>query len=637
MTSAEDRSDTPRPATRVHLRIAATSDLHMNLLAYDYHADAPSPGIGLSRVASRIAEARVEVPGLVLLDNGDFLQGSPMGDYAAQAPQAEGRAHPMIAAMNALGYDAIGLGNHEFDYGLEFLQAALAEATCPVLSANAVGRCGETPLDDVRLPHTRPWAILDRQIADEQGVPQPLRLGILSLLPPQVIQWDRERLEGRMEVRCMIEAARAHVPVIRAAGADVVVALAHCGPSDRPEQTGMENALVPLAGIRGIDALVAGHLHRLLPGPQFAGVPGVEAEAGRVCGKPVVMPGIAGSHLGVVDLWLEGGPGAWRVTDTHAELRPIARRGTHGLEPLVADAPEVACAVAENHAATLAWIRRPVGRSEIALHSFTSFAAPCPVIHAINAAQRWYVRQTLPDTGLPVLSAAAPFKAGGPAGAENFTDIPAGPLRYSDLSALYPFPNSIRAIRVTGAQLHDWLERAAGAFNRLAPGVKDQPLLNPEFPSYDFDVISGLEWEIDLSQPVLWSHDGRARGAGAGRIRHLRFKGCPVEAGQEFIVATNSYRIAGSGLYAPLAEAEVVLAETTPSREVLTRLIASTGGLRGPVERCWRFAPMRGCEAVLETGPGALRHLDALAASGVRQLVPDGPGESGFQRLRLTL
>lgn len=608
----------------------------MNLLGYDYHTDSAAPGVGLARVATLIARAREEVPGLLLFDNGDFLQGTPLGDHAAEAPRPHGKAHPMIAAMNTLRYDAVGLGNHEFDYGLDVLETALSGAKFPVLSANVLRRRGADPLRDD--PLAQPWVLLDRELEDEAGVPRKLRIGVLSLLPPQVLHWNSARLGGRMEVRCMIEAARAHVPALRAAGADVVVALAHCGPSDRPETQGMENALLPLAAIDGIDALVAGHVHRLIPGPDYAALPGVDAEAGRVSGKPVVMPGIAGSHLGLIDLWLEPQAPGWRVSETRAELRSIARRGARGPEELVEEAPAVVAAVAKDHAATLAYIRRPVGHSEIALHSYTSLAAPCPVLHAINMAQRWYVRRALPDASLPVLSAAAPFKCGGPAGADNFTDVPPGPLSLRDIAAIYPFPNEIRAIEVTGAQLRDWLERAAGAFNRLTPGTPGQPLLNAAFPRYDFDVIAGLEWEIDLSRPARYGHDGSLQQPKSARVHNLRHDGAPVEDEQRFIVATNSYRIGGGGLYTPLAEAPVVLSEPTGSRDVLMRYIADAGPLRGPVPPSWRFSPLGGaCEAVMESGPSVLHHLGAIAESGALQVRAGPLGEDGFQRVHLLL
>ncbi|QDC08258.1 bifunctional 2',3'-cyclic-nucleotide 2'-phosphodiesterase/3'-nucleotidase [Oceanicola sp. D3] len=635
MTRPEDKLEAPHPAARLHLRLAATSDLHMNLLGYDYLSDAPSPGVGLARVATRIAEARAEVPGMVLLDNGDFLQGTPMGDFAVHERKTEAQPHPMIAAMNLLRYDAVGLGNHEFDYGLEALEHALKGADFPVLSANALRQRGADPSQDA--PLVRPWVLIDRKLPDESGKLHSIRIGVISVLPPQVLKWDKERLEGRMEVRCMIEATRAHVPAIRAAGADVVVALAHCGPSHRPETAGMENALVPIARIEGVDALVAGHVHRLIPGPFYAGLPGLEAEAGLAGGKPVVMPGIAGSHLGLIDLALESAGAGWQVAEVQSSLRPIARRSAKGPVALVAEAPEVQRAMAKDHAATLAFIRRPIGHTEIALQSYTSLAGPCPVIHTINAAQRWYVRRALPDINLPVLSAAAPFKAGGPAGPENFTDIPPGPLTVKNLAALYPFPNTIRAIRVTGADLRDWLERAAGAFNQQMPGGDEQALLNPEFPSYDFDVIAGLTWQIDLSRLARFSHDGQEAATGAGRVRQLSYKGEPVRAEQEFVVATNSHRIGGGGLYAPLANAEVVLAEQISSRDVLMRYIADCGSLREPAKPCWRFGPLGGGSALLETGRGVEAHLGCIAQSGASKVRLGEVNDTGFQSVHITI
>ncbi len=620
----EPHQDRPLQRSEVKLRLLATSDLHMHLLAYDYHADAPNCAVGLGRVASLIETARAEVPGAVLFDNGDFLQGTPLGDFAATERPA-GAPHPMIAAMNVLGYDAVGLGNHEFDYGMQVLQQALVDAGFPVISANALRQRGLEVSQDVSL--VRPWAILERQITDASGNTHDLRIGVLSVLPAQTTLWATAQLAGKLQTRCMIEAARHHVPALRAAGADVVVLLAHCGPSSQPEEYGMEDALLPLARLDGVDALIAGHVHRHLPGPDYAGLEGVDSKTGRVCGKPAVMPGIGGSHLGIIDLTLSHGPAGWSVADSRAELRPIARRGTSGPQSLVADHAPLVAAVAAVHAATLESIRRPVGETAIALQSYTSFLGLCPVTHAINTAQAWYVRQALGDVSEPVLSAAAPFKAGGPSGAENYIEIPPGPLSHRDLSAIYPFPNAIRAIRITGAELRCWLERSAAAFNMLTRDTPDQALLDPDFPAYDFDVISGLEWALDLSRPALAQH--------GGRVRDLTHNGEPVTDDQRFVVATNSYRLGGAGLHAPLAGAEVLLSEPVSSREVLVRFLESEGRLQGPVPRGWRFEGIEGCEALFETGPGVAGHLGALRETCALTISPEGQSPEGFARLRV--
>ncbi|MBY6155619.1 bifunctional 2',3'-cyclic-nucleotide 2'-phosphodiesterase/3'-nucleotidase [Vannielia litorea] len=620
----EPHHDRPLQGNEVKLRLLATSDLHMHLLAYDYHADAPNSGVGLARVASLIETARAEVPGAVLLDNGDFLQGTPLGDFAA-AERPTGAPHPMIAAMNVLGYDAVGLGNHEFDYGLQVLEKALADARFPVISANALRQRGAQVSQDV--PLVRPWIMLERKLTDAGGKTRDLRIGVLSVLPPQTTLWAGAQLESRLQTRCMIETARNHVPALRAAGANIVVMLAHCGPSSQPEEAGMEDALLPLARIDGVDALIAGHMHRLLPGADYAGLEGVDAETGRVCGKPAVMPGIGGSHLGVIDLTLRHGSAGWKVAESRAELRPIARRGMSGAQALVADHAPVVAAVAADHAATLESIRRPVGETAIALQSYTSFLGLCPVTHAINTAQAWYVRQALGDVSEPVLSAAAPFKAGGPSGVENYIDIPPGPLSHRDLSAIYPFPNAIRAIRITGAELRFWLERSASTFNMIRRDTPDQALLDPAFPAYDFDVISGLEWALDLSRPAL--------AQTGGRVKDLTHNGEPVADDQRFIVATNSYRLGGAGLHAPLAGTAVVLSDPVSSREVLVRFLDSEGPLHGPVPRGWRFEGTEGCEALFETGPGVGKHLGALCQTCALTISPEGQSPDGFARLRV--
>ncbi|MEO0989800.1 MAG: 2',3'-cyclic-nucleotide 2'-phosphodiesterase, partial [Pseudomonadota bacterium] len=212
----------------VHVRLLGTTDLHMNIAAYDYYADRPSQTVGLARTASLIEEARAEAGLSLLLDNGDSLQGTPLGDYmAGHWHPDQDFVHPMVRAMNTIGYDAASIGNHEFNYGLPFLEASLAGASFPFLMANAARQLGANPLADQLL--ATPWVILDRTVTDGTGNAHALRIGLIGFVPPQIMVWDRERLEGKLEVREIVEAARAHVPALRAAGADIVVALAHSG------------------------------------------------------------------------------------------------------------------------------------------------------------------------------------------------------------------------------------------------------------------------------------------------------------------------------------------------------------------------------------------------------------------------
>lgn len=283
------------------LRLLATTDLHGHLAGYDYFEDRPCIETGLARLASLIGTARAEAVNTLLLDNGDFLQGSPLVDYwARERGLSPGEVHPMIAAMNALCYDAVTVGNHEFNFGLDFTLRALDGAAFPVVSANAVQREGASPAEDETL--FAPWVILERDLADAAGQARRLRIGVIGFLPPQTVLWDRALLSGLMSTRGIAEAARAHVPALRAAGADIVVALAHTGIApeiapDTPEHE-IEDAALPLAEVEGIDVIVCGHTHALFPAPGLPPAPGLDPMRGTLCGKPAVLPGRWGSHLG---------------------------------------------------------------------------------------------------------------------------------------------------------------------------------------------------------------------------------------------------------------------------------------------------------------------------------------------------
>jgi len=219
------------------------------------------------RTAALIARARAEVANSLLFDNGDFLQGTPLGDYIAQRGLSEGQVHPMIAAMNAVGYDGATLGNHEFNFGLDFLLRAISHAEFPIVSANVALRLGATPEQDQTL--LPPSMILHRTLRDETGAPCPIRIGVIGFLPPQIIAWDRKHLAGQIDTRDIVETARAHVPKLRAEGADIVIALAHTGIGSGTAATSGEHAVVPLASVPGIDAILAGHSHLTFPSPEF--------------------------------------------------------------------------------------------------------------------------------------------------------------------------------------------------------------------------------------------------------------------------------------------------------------------------------------------------------------------------------
>ncbi|NND18265.1 MAG: bifunctional 2',3'-cyclic-nucleotide 2'-phosphodiesterase/3'-nucleotidase, partial [Silicimonas sp.] len=468
-------------AGQAHLRIMETTDLHVHVWPYDYYSDKPVDTVGLARTAAHIADIRAEATNSMLIDNGDFLQGNPMGDYIAyERGMNDGDMHPIITAMNTVGFDASTLGNHEFNYGLDFLMKSLAGADFPVVSANVVKERGAGPTADSTL--IPPYVILDRELTDGAGETHSIRVGLIGFVPPQIMNWDRKHLEGNVTTRDILETARAYVPQMREEGADIIIALSHSGIGSADETDMMENASVPLAAVDGIDALLTGHNHLVFPSPTFAEYAAVDADAGLIHGKPATMGGFWGSHLGVIDLMLEREAGEWRVVNQSVETRPISKRNEdRSITALVESDDTVLAATEPVHDETLEYVRTAVGKTAAPLHSYFALVADDPSVQIVSQAQTWYISEMMKGTeyeGLPILSAAAPFKAGGRGGPDYFTDVPAGDVAIKNVADLYLYPNTVRAVKVTGAEVKDWLERSAGMFNQVERDGDEQYLLN---------------------------------------------------------------------------------------------------------------------------------------------------------------
>ncbi len=632
----------PDQDCRLCLRLLATSDLHAHLLPWDYYADEPLEGHGLAKLATLIGQARAQAANCLYFDNGDLIEGSPLAEYAFQAAVAGSMAvHPMIAALNGLGCDAATLGNHEFSFGTRFLKQALQAAAYPVVCSNILTRRGDVPADDI--PLEQPWLMLVRDMVDDTGQAHRLRIGVFGLTPPQVLDWDRAVLDGSIEARGMVETAAQVIPVIRAAGADLVVALAHTGlGASGPVGTGghsglAENVGRQLAGLAGLDALILGHEHLTFPPPP-SDVPMACPEPAMPI--PVVMPGAYGSHLGVIDLVLQRGADGWRVATGSAECRPIAARGAYG-EPvaLVAADAAVSAQAADSHDATRRWMASPVGHSAVPLHSYFAIAQPTAVQALVAAAQAAHLAEMVVGTpweGMPILSAAAPFKTGGRGGPDYFTKVPSGPLQLRHAADLYVHPNRFAAIATTGAGLREWLERAAAAYMQVIPDRQDQPLLNPLFPATCLEMIAGLTYDIDLSAPARYDAPTGVLTGAPGRIRNLRFNGAPLAAGMQFALATNSHRL-GVLLHIMQAEACTVIVDGTGSlgsRDVLLRHLARSHGPQAPPPMNWSFCAMPGTSVTLDTAPAALGHLSEIAGFAPENL---GLTADGFLRFRLHL
>ncbi|ACT14438.1 MULTISPECIES: bifunctional 2',3'-cyclic-nucleotide 2'-phosphodiesterase/3'-nucleotidase [Pectobacterium] len=627
-------------AATVDLRVLETTDLHSNMMDFDYYKDTPTDKFGLVRTASLIHAAREQAGNSVLVDNGDLIQGSPLGDYMAAKGLKAGDVHPVYQAMNTLDYSVGNIGNHEFNYGLDYLHKALSGAKFPYVNANVLDAKTGKPL-------FTPYHIENKSVKDRDGKQHTLRIGYIGFVPPQIMVWDKANLTGNVTVEDITESAKKWVPEIRKQGADLVIVIPHSGLSAEPYKAMAENSVYYLSQIPGVDAIMFGHAHAVFPSNDFANIKGADIKQGTLNGVPAVMPGQWGDHLGVVDFTLNNDSGTWKVESAKAEARPIYDKTQK--KSLAAEDDKLVKVLADAHKDTREFVSKPIGKSADNMYSYLSLIQDDPTVQIVNNAQRAYVEHFIqgdPDLAdLPVLSAAAPFKAGGrkndPA---SYVEVEKGQLTFRNAADLYLYPNTLVVVKVNGQQVQEWLECSAGQFKQIDPSKREpQSLLNWDgFRTYNFDVIDGVNYQIDVTQPARYDSECALINDKAHRIKALTFNGKPIDPKATFLIATNNYRAYGEK-FAGTGEKYVAFASPDENRSVLAAYISAetqkSGEVKPQADNNWRLAPIVSdtpLDIRFETSPSE-KATAFIKEKAQYPMTHVGNDETGFAVYRLDL
>ncbi|CAL9413763.1 bifunctional metallophosphatase/5'-nucleotidase [Streptomyces sp. enrichment culture] len=543
----------PRPAKRYSLTVMGTTDLHGNIFNWDYfknadYSDAKGNAKGLARVATLIEQVRQEKgrENTLLIDAGDTIQGTPLTYYYAKVDPITapgGPVHPMAQAMNAIGYDAVALGNHEFNYGIETLRKFEEQCDFPLLGANA--------LDAKTLkPAFPPYFIKTFRV---KGAP-PVKVAVLGLTNPGIAIWDKAYVQGKMTFPGLEEQAAKWVPKLRSMGADVVIVSAHSGSSgtssygDQLPYIENSSALVAQK-VPGIDAILVGHAHT-----EIAELKVTNEQTGRtvILSEPLCYA----QRLSLFDIELVFAKGRWTVESVAATVRD---------SKTVADDPEITRLLEAEHEIVVAYVNQVVGKATETLTTVEARYKDAPIIDLITKVQEDVVKAALAGTehaALPVISQASPFS--------RTSGIPAGDVTIRDLSSLYVYDNTLVAKLMTGAQLKAYLEYSAEYFVQTPAGapVDVAKLTNANNrPDYNYDYVSGLSYEIDIAQPA------------GSRIKKLTYNGAPLDDAQKFVFAVNNYRANGGGAFPHVASAQELWSESTEIRTRIAEWVTAKGVL----------------------------------------------------------
>ncbi|WP_430502063.1 bifunctional metallophosphatase/5'-nucleotidase [Micromonospora trifolii] len=542
------------------LTLLGTSDTHGNVYNWDYYRDAEyddskQNDIGVAKLATLINQIRRERRGkaTLVLDAGDTIQGTPLATYyAKQEPiTATGEKHPMARAMNVIDYDAVTLGNHEFNYGLPLLDLWIRQLGFPALAANAVNaKTGK--------PAFLPYVI--KKVSLGFAAPT-LRVGILGLTNPGVAIWDKGNVEGKLRFDDMIATAAKWVPIMRARGADLVLISAHGGDSGTssygPELPNENPVALIAQQVPGIDAILFGHAHNEVV-ERFV--------TNERTGTQVLLsePSKWGQRLTRMDFTLARERGRWTITKKAATMLNTNT---------VVEDPKVLAAVRAQHQKTVAYVNQVVATSTVELSAAESRYKDTPILDFINHVQTEVVGAALAGTAyadLPVLSIAAPFS--------RTAVFPAGDVKIRDVAGLYVYDNTLEAVVLSGAEVRAYLEYSAKFFRTLAPGAPVDPeqISDPAVPDYNYDVFSGLDYDIDISKPV------------GQRITRLVLAGTdtPVADNAQFVVAVNNYRRSGGGNFPGIVKTQVYNAQ-----QEIRQLLIDWAQAKGTIDPADFFQP----------------------------------------------
>ncbi|QAU24415.1 bifunctional 2',3'-cyclic-nucleotide 2'-phosphodiesterase/3'-nucleotidase [Dyella sp. M7H15-1] len=632
---------------RADVAVLETTDLHSNILSYDYYKQKADPTLGFERTVTLIRKARGQFTNSLLFDAGDTIQGSVLADYQAQAQKIDCRQELAIyKSMDAIGYDGGTIGNHEFNYGLPFLsqvtgtpmnvdgagQQACAGPHYPLVLANVNSTRDGKPI-------FKPWTMIERKVAaftpDGSQLSVPLKIAIIGFTPPPIMQWDKQNLEGKITVTGVVEAAQKYMPQIQAQHPDLVIAILHGGMNNSPYTPDMENGGWYLAGVPGIDVLLMGHEHTDFPGPRFAHLQDVDDQHGFVRGVPAVMGGFFGKDLGVIRLALVRQQGHWVIDKgkTFSQVWPICPPVMVGGKPSISPSncvpadPQIPLVVGKVQQAAIDYVNTPIGQSRVRMSSYFADEGDMSALAPVNAAQIDYVQQELPSTHpelahVPVLGSAAAFRTGF-VGPDDYTDVMPGPLTLRNAADLYFYPNTLTAVKIDGHGLKAWLEQSARRFNRIDPNATgEQQLINEKYVGYNFDQIQGgIAYVIDVSKPA------------GERIVKLTYHGKPITPSQTFVVATNNYRASGGGHFPGLDGSNVVLAAPDGTREILARWLQQHPSLgdKDLPRASWHFARLKTRGPVVFTSASdkqAVAEADGL--HNIRQERDHGDGTAVY-------